>query len=61
MRALAHIAAFAILLLVGYLLITQGYQSFWRHTRSHIAAQALTFFTLIITTMMMIWATRKIP
>ncbi len=61
MRALAHIAAFAIILLVGYLLATQGYQTFWRQTHSHVAAQFLTFVALIVTTMAMIWATRKIP
>ena len=61
MRVLAHVAAFAIVVLVGYLLITEGYHSFLHHTRSRFTAQAMTFITLGFTTIGMIWATRKIP
>lgn len=61
MRVLAHIAAFAILMLVGYLLVTKGYHAFLLQTRSRITAQALTIVTLGFTTVAMIWATRKIP
>ena len=58
---MAHIAAVAILILMGYLLITRGYASFLHHTRSPALAQGMTFMSLIFTTMVMIWATRKIP
>jgi len=61
MRALAHIAAFAIVILVGYLLVTRGYHSFLIHMRSPFLAQLLTLACLGFTAMATIWATRKIP
>ncbi|MFO1235673.1 MAG: hypothetical protein U1F24_01385 [Alphaproteobacteria bacterium] len=61
MRALAHIAAFAIIVLVGYLLMTRGYHSFLIQMRSPFLAQIMTFICLGFTTMVTIWATRKIP
>ncbi len=61
MRLLAHIAAFAIIVLAGYLLVTYGYPDFLHRSRSQFAAQALTFCALAGTTGVMIWATRKIP
>jgi hypothetical protein len=61
MRLMAHIAAFAIIVLSGYLLVTYGYPNFFSRTRSHVIAQVLTFCALAGTTGVMIWATRKIP
>ncbi|MBL9010560.1 MAG: hypothetical protein JNL56_05205 [Alphaproteobacteria bacterium] len=61
MRALAHIAAFAIIIMVGYLLMTKGYHSFLIQMRSPLLAQLMTFVCLGFTAMAMIWATRKIP
>lgn len=61
MRLLAHIAAFAIIVLTGYLLVRYGYHDFLARTRSPLIAQVLTFCSLAGTTGIMIWATRKIP
>lgn len=61
MRLLAHIAAFAIIVMAGYLLVTYGYPDFLHRTRSQFVAQLLTFCALGGTTGVMIWATRKIP
>jgi len=61
MRLMAHIAAFAIIILAGYLLVTHAYPDFLRRTHSQMVAQFLTFCALAGTTGVMIWATRKIP
>ena len=61
MRLLAHLAAFAIIVLAGYLLVTYGYPDFLRRTHSQSVAQFLTFCALAGTTGVMIWATRKSP
>lgn len=61
MRLLAHIAAFAIIILTGYLLVHYGYRDILARTHSQVVAQILTFCALAGTTGIMIWATRKIP
>jgi Kef-type K+ transport system membrane component KefB len=61
MRLLAHIAAFAIIIFVGYLLVRYGYPSFVRRTNSHVIAQFMMFVCLGFAALSVIYAVRKMP
>lgn len=61
MRLLAHIAAFAIIIFVGYLLMEYGYPSFVRQTHSTVVAQIMMFICLGFTALSVIYAVRKLP
>lgn len=61
MRVLAYIAAFALIVLVGYHLITDGYPNFLRQTHSKLGAQILTLATLALTCGATFWAVRRLP
>jgi len=61
MRILAYIAAFGLVIFVGYHLVTDGYFSFLRHTRSVIGAQIMTLGTLALTCAATFWAVKRLP
>ena len=61
MRLLAHIAAFAIIVFAGYLLVQYGYPSFVRRTHSTAIAQVMMFVCLGFTALSVIYAVRKMP
>lgn len=61
MRVLAYIAAFGLVPVVGYYLITKGYDHFLLRTHSQAMAQFLTFGSLALTFMAVFWATKRIP
>lgn len=61
MRILAHIAAFGLIIFVGYHLITRGYPHFLRQTHSEIAAQVMTLAMLALTFAATFWAVRRLP
>lgn len=61
MRLLAHIAAFAIIIAGGWLLLSHGYPSFLRQTRSETAAQVMTMCSLAFVVLSVIWLVRKLP
>jgi len=61
MRVLAYIAAFGLVLFVGYHLATEGYVTFLRRTHSEVGAQILTLGTLLVTFVATFWAVRRIP
>ncbi len=61
MRVLAYIAAFGLVIFVGFHLITDGYPSFLRQTHSQLAAQILTLGTLMLTCAATFWAVRRLP
>ncbi len=61
MRILAYIAAFGLVIFVGYHLVTEGYLSFLRQTRSVIGAQIMTLGTLALTCAATFWAVKRLP
>lgn len=61
MRVLVYIAAFGLVIFVGYHLITDGYVSFLRQTNSQLSAQILTLGTLALTCAATFWAVRRLP
>jgi len=61
MRVLAYIAAFGLVVFVGYHLITDGYIGFLRQTHSQLSAQILTLGTLALTCAATFWAVRRLP
>jgi len=61
MRVLAYIAAFGLVIFVGYHLVTDGYVSFLRHTHSVIGAQIMTLGTLALTCAATFWAVKRLP
>lgn len=61
MRLTAFIAAFGIILLGSYWVVIYGYPHFFSSTRSHLAAQLMTFCALAFTSLSVIWAVKKLP
>ncbi len=61
MRILAYIAAFGLVIFVGYHLVTDGYPNFLHHTRSRLLAEMMTLGTLALTCGATFWAVRRLP
>ncbi len=61
MRVFAYIAAFGLIVLVGYHLINEGYDSFLQQTHSRLLAQILTLGTLGLTCIATLWAVKRLP
>lgn len=61
MRLTAFIAAFGIILLGSYWVVLYGYPHFLSTTRSHVAAQIMTFLSLAFISLSVIWSVKKLP
>lgn len=61
MRLLVYIAAFGLLILVGYHLMTDGYTHFLRQTHSRLLAQFMTLATLGLTFGATFWTIKRLP
>lgn len=61
MRVLAYIAAFVVILGVGYWLLAHGYPHYMRHFHSHFMAKTAMFGTMIFTIMGTLWAVKRLP
>lgn len=61
MRLLAFTAALGTILLGCFWVVLYGYPHFLATTRSHLAAQLMTFCGVAFTSLSVLWAVRKLP